>query len=326
MKETIRKLVESWGPSGFEHHVRETIKAEIEGLADEIKVDPLGNLIARMGSGGTKVMVDAHMDEIGIMISHVDKDGYLRFTNIGGVRVLTLMGNRVKFEDGTIGSIGVDGGWDRTTMPKITDFYVDVSTGGESNIGVGSPAIFWRTMVERGDVLVAKSFDDRIGCAMMIEAMRQLKNSPHEVYFVFAVQEEVGLRGTRPAAFGIEPDVGIALDVTGSGDQPKGEKIALKLGKGTAIKVQDRGHIVPPKMKDLMVARAEEAGIPYQLEVLPLGTTDAAGIQISRGGIPSGVISVPTRYIHTTSETLHYGDVEASVKLLVEMLSKPIEL
>ncbi|MCZ7546037.1 MAG: M42 family metallopeptidase [Anaerolineae bacterium] len=326
MKDTIKKLVEAWGPSGYEHEVRALIREEVEGLADEIRVDPLGNLICRMGSGGTKIMIAAHMDEIGLMVTHVDDDGFLRFAPIGGLMPKALFANRVRFENGTLGTISADG-TEWAKAPALDDCYIDVSTGAntDAGVGVGDPAAFWREMEVRGNRAIAKSMDDRIGCVVGIEAMRKLKRTKHEVHFVFTVQEEVGLRGARPAAFGLEPDFGISLDVTGTGDTPKGHKMDVALGKGAAIKVRDGGHIVPPFIKNLMVKRAEEAKIPYQLEVLPGGTTDAAGIQLSRAGIPSGCISIPTRYLHTVSETVDLNDVSACVKLLVAVLSKPFE-
>jgi endoglucanase len=306
--------------------VREIIRDEVADFVDEIRVDAMGNLICRKGSGGPKVMVAAHMDEIGLMVSHIDKEGYLRIVSIGGVRTLGLQGSRVRFENGTIGSIYPDG--DTKGVPKLDDMYVDVSAGAENDdgIGVGDVACFWQPMAERGEHLVAKSMDDRVGCAVAIEALRKLDTVGNEVYVVFTVQEEVGLRGARPAAFGLEPDIGISVDVTLSADVPKGPKMEVALGKGAAIKVRDGGHIVPPAIKNLMVERAEAAGIPYQLEVLTGGTTDAAGIQLSRAGIPSGCISIPTRYVHSVSETVHAGDVQACIDLLAEMLREPIAL
>lgn len=325
MKELIKKLVEAWGPSGYEHHVRRLIQDEVVGLADEVTVDPLGNLICRVGSGGTKIMVAAHMDEIGLMTTYVEpKSGYLRFSPIGGLNKTTLFGNRVRFEDGTIGVIGAHDPWNAQT--ELDNFYVDVSTGnGSASVQAGSPAGFWRNMEERGTRLIAKSMDDRIGCAVAIEAMRRLnRQTPNQVYFVFTVQEEVGLRGARPAAYGIDPNVAIALDVTNTGDQIKASKMAVKLGGGAAIKVHDAGLVVPPAVRDWMVTRADADDISYQLELLPGGgTTDASGIQIARAGVPSGCISIPTRFIHTTSETVDLGDVQASVNLLVSLLSYP---
>lgn len=325
MKELVKKLTEAWGPSGYEHHIREIIKEEVKDLCDEMTVDPMGNLICRVGSGGKKVIVAAHMDEIGIMATYREQEsGYLRFANIGGLMTATLRGNRVKFEDGTIGVIGVEGkGGD-----SLDDFFIDVDSGADGPlIDEGSPAGFWRPMDERGTRLVGKAMDDRIGCVVAIEAMRKLnKQATNTIYFAFTVQEEVGLRGARTAAFGVDPDVGIALDVTRTGDEIKGAKMAVKLGDGAAIKVHDPGLVVPPQVVKWMVERAEADGIAYQKEILAGGTTDASAIQLSRAGVPSGCISIPCRFIHTVSETVDTRDVQACVDLLAGLVSNPIDL
>jgi endoglucanase len=331
LKPLIKKLVEAWGPSGYEHHVRHLIQQEVTPLADEIIVDPLGNLICRVGSGGPKVMISAHMDEIGLMATYQEPEsGYLRFTNIGGLLNTTLAGNRVHFEDGTIGVIGVHDsfGASRTNVPSLDDFYVDVSNGnGQPTIPPGSPAGLWREMEERGTRIIAKSMDDRIGCVVGIEAMRKLnKQTPNECYFVFSVQEEVGARGARTAAYGIDPDVGIALDVTATGDEIRNRKMAVKLGSGAAIKIHDSGLVVPPAVREWMIARAEADDISYQLELLTGGTTDAAAIQTTRAGAPSGCISIPCRFVHTTSETVDINDVQACVDLLAGLLRHPATL
>ncbi len=335
MIELIRKLVEAWGPSGYEHQVREIIRAEVADLADEITVDPLGNLICRVGKGGPKVMVAAHMDEIGVMANYVEPNsGYMRFTNIGGVLATTLLGHRVRFENGVTGVIAAPEmfGAARTTAPDLDEFFIDVSDGNGNNlVEVGSPATFWRTFEQRGTRLISKSMDDRIGCVVAIEAMRRLKKAKkkklaNEIYFVFTVQEEVGLRGAGPAAFGIAPDIAIALDVTATGDTIKNAKMDVKLGGGAAIKVHDSRHVVPPAVVNWMVKQAEADGIPYQKELLTLGSTDAAGIQITRAGVPSGCISIPCRYVHTTSETVDSNDLEACIKLLTGLLSNPAVL
>ncbi len=333
MKDLIKKLVEAWGPSGYEHHVRALIQAEVADLADEITTDGLGNLICRIGDKGPKIMVAAHMDEIGVMATYQEPNsGYLRFSPIGGLLQTTLMGSRVRFEDGTIGVIGAPDmfGSSRQTAPEMNEFFIDVSDGdGHGSVIPGSPAGFWRPLESRGSRLIAKSMDDRIGCVVAIEAMRQLRGAkkrklPNTVYFVFTVQEEVGLRGAAPAAYGISPDVGISLDVTATGDLLKNEKMAVKLGGGATIKVMDVRHIVPPKIRDWMVERAKAENIPYQLELLTLGSTDAAAIQTARAGVPSGCISIACRYIHTTSETVDAGDVKACIDLLTGLVSNPV--
>ena len=321
MIELIKKLTEAWGPSGYEHHIRALIQAEVANLADEIITDPLGNLICRVGKGGSKVMVSAHMDEIGIMATFTEPhSGFLRFDQIGGLNKHNLRGNRVKFEDGTIGVVGMQG-----TGEALTDFYVDVDGGDDiTRVPQGSPAGFWRELDVRGNRLVNKAMDDRIGCVVAIEAMRRLnKKSPNEVYFVFSVQEEVGLRGAKTAATRVNPDVGIALDVTATGDEAHARKMAVALGKGAAIKIHDPGLVVPPSVINWMVGRAEADNIPYQRELLSGGTTDASAIQVAGWGVPSGCISIPCRYIHTVSETVDLRDVQACVDLLTGLLANP---
>jgi endoglucanase len=295
-------------------------------------VDGLGNLICRVGEKGQgkKVMISSHMDEIGVMANYAEPNtNYLRFTNIGGLIYTTLHGNRVKFEDGTIGVIGTHDafGSGRTRASSTDKFFIDVQAeDGEMTVREGSPAGFWREMQQRGDRVIAKSLDDRIGCVVAIEAMRQLKDSgtPNEVYFAFTVQEEVGLRGAKAAAHSIDPDVGIALDVTATGDEIKNRKMAVKLGGGAAIKVHDSSLIVPKAVVEWMVERAEADDIPYQRELLTGGGTDAGAIQVARAGVPSGCISIPTRFLHTTSETVDLNDVQACVDLLAGLLANDI--
>ena len=333
MKALIKKLVEAYGPSGHEGAVREIVRAEIRNLPDVLSVDPLGNLIAVLktkSKSGQRVMLSAHMDEIGVIVSHVDERGFARFQNLGGVLPTYALGGRVRFANGVLGTIGVDARRDDTSKaPALSELFLDVGATSKADcpVQVGDAAGFWQPMEEAGEHrLIAKSMDDRIGVAVLIEVMRTLKNSPHEVAFVFSVQEEVGLRGAATAAFGVEPAVGIAVDVTRTGDTPNGVKMAVTLGGGAAIKVRDSGMIADPRVKELLVQRAREAGIPHQLEILEAGTTDAAAMQISRIGIPAGCISIPTRYIHSPSEMIDLRDVQACVDLLVETLKKPIEI
>ena len=322
--ELTKKLVETWGPPGYEHRIRDLIGKEVEELADETWVDGLGNLLCRVGSGGKKVLIAAHMDEIGLMTNYQEAEsGFLRFTSMGGLRHDTLNGNRVIFEDGAVGVIAVQDGGGKS----LGDFYIDVQNDRDSHaISVGQPAGFMREMQVRGSRIVAKSLDDRIGCVVAIEAMRRLqKQAPNEVYFAFTVQEEVGLRGARTAAQGVRPDIGIAIDVTVSGDQIRGSKMITRLGAGAAIKVHDPGLVVPAAIKNWMIDRCVEDGIPYQLEMLSGGTTDASAIQMADAGVPSGCISIPTRYLHTTSETVDINDVQACIDLLTGLLANPID-
>jgi putative aminopeptidase FrvX len=329
MNDLIKQLAEAWGPSGYEHHVRAMIKAMVKDVADEIRTDPLGNLICRVGSGGKRVLIAAHMDQIGVMANYREPtSGYLRFENIGGLLNTTLNGARVLFEDGTMGVIGVHDQWGaaRNKLTSLNDCFIDVDDGSETPYREGQPATFYGPVAQRGNRMVGRAMDDRVGCAVAIEALRRVAHmgTDNEVYFVFTVQEELGVRGARAVGTALNPDVALAVDVTATGDQPKGVKMGVKLGAGTAIKVKDRGLIVPPAVRDWMVDAAEAGEIPYQLELLPFGQTDAAAIQTTGAGVPSGAISIPCRYVHTPSETVDLDDVEASVALLAKLLTEPI--
>jgi endoglucanase len=326
----LKQLVEAYGPSGFEDNVRALIRPMIEPYADEISVDPMGNLIARKkGSGeGLKVMIAAHMDEIGLMVTHITEKGFLRFTGIGGIYPHTLAGNRVQFADGTRGVVYTEKRNSTKEVHGLDKHYIDVGATSREDcpISIGDAASFYRSFLAQGDFLVAKSMDDRVGCAVAIETLQRLEETPHDVSFVFSVQEEVGTRGAQAAANGLEPDIGIALDVTLTGDMPEAPTMAVSLREGPAIKVKDTGMIAHTGLVRLMRRRAEEAGIPYQLEVLDGGSTDARSIQIAGPGSAAGVISIPTRYVHMVSETVHRQDVEGSIQLLLEVLANPIEL
>ncbi|MBN1886393.1 MAG: M42 family metallopeptidase [Thermoflexales bacterium] len=329
MKDLIKKLTEAYGPSGYEQQIRKLIRAEIEGLADEISVSRLGSLVVlrRGAGGGSKVMLAAHMDEIGVMVTHVDEKGFLRFAPIGGLDVMALLGGRVAFGNGAIGVIGSEERWN-SGKAKLDKLYIDVGAKDKASctVSVGDAAGFTRPFEDLGQRLVAKTMDDRVGCAILIETLRQLKKTPHEVYFVFSVQEEMTLAGAQTSAYQIEPDVALAVDVTDVGDTPEAPKMAVSLGKGPAIKVQDGGMVAHRGVKELMIKRAEEKRLPYQLEVLQGGTTDAMAIQLTRGGVPSGCLSIPCRYVHTPSEMVDYDDVLNSVQLLLAILARPVEL
>ena len=229
----------------------------------------------------------------------------------------------------SIGTIQIEKGpRGATEAPGFEQLFIDVGAIDKQScpVKVGDMGAMQGVLVQNGDRLMAKSMDDRLGCYIVIEALRQLKKTPHEVYAVFSVQEEVGIRGARTSAYAVNPDMGIALDVTLTGDFPEATHMEVSLGKGTAIKVQDSSMISHPGVRNLMVQRAKEGRIPYQLEVLTAGGQDAAGIQMAREGVPAGCISIPCRYVHSISEMVDAKDVQACVDLLVAILSKPIEL
>jgi endoglucanase len=329
MKETLRRLVETFGPSGHEQRVRALILRELAGSVDDVRTDALGNLIAlKRGDGtGRRIMLAAHMDEIGVMVAYIDTKGFVRVHPIGGVSPLLEVGGRVLFDNGTVGVISYEKLTGGEQVPPMEKLFVDVGATSRDTcpVGVGDAACFLQPMVEAGGHWTAKAMDDRVGCAILIETARALLRTPHDCYFVFSTQEEVGTRGATTAAYGIAPEVGLAVDVTLSGDTPEpAVRMAVSLDAGPAIKVKDGGMLATAWVKEWMIDTAQAEGIPFQLEVLPGGTTDARAIQTTREGIPSGCLSIPCRYVHSPSETVSATDVAHAVKLLVAMLSRPL--
>jgi len=331
MRQLIKKLTETFSPSGHEVAIREVILSEIQSLADEIRVDALGNIIARKGeisAKGKRIMVAAHMDEIGLIATHIDESGFVRFTTVGIPLARYLLGGRVRFVNGVQGVIGSERLEKYNVIPPADKMFIDVGATSKKDcpVKVGDVAAFERPFVEMGSRLVAKSLDDRAGVAVTIETLRKLKTGPNEVYFVFTVQEEVGVRGATVSAYGVDPDVGIALDVTPAGDTPNSLQRDIALGKGPAIKVKDSLMLSDPKVVTWMERSAQKAKIPTQREVLTGGSTDARAIQLTRSGVLTGGLVLPCRYVHSPSEMIDYGDVENAVKLLTFMLSAPIDL
>ncbi len=331
MKQLLQKLTETFSPSGYEDAIRAVIRAEVEPLADEIRVDALGNLIVRkgtLGPGGKRILVAAHMDEIGLIVSHVDERGFVRFAPIGGVFGRYLLSGRVRFLNGTAGLIGYDRLEKVTEIPSADKMFLDVGATGRKDcpVKVGDVAAFDRPFQDLGSRVVAKSLDNRAGVLVAIETLRALKSTPNEVYFVFTVQEEVGTIGAAAAAFGLDPEISIAVDVTPSGDTPDAHKLEVTLGKGPAVKIRDVGMLADPSVVRWMTRTAEKARIPYQREVLTIGSTDARAMQVARAGNLSGALSVPVRYVHSPSEMIDMDDLENTVKLLTALLKSPVKL
>lgn len=324
----LKKLVESYGPSGNEEKIRDFIMEEIKDYADEVKTDRMGNLIAVKKGPGKRIMIAAHMDEIGVIATSVDDNGFIRFSNIGGVSPFTALYQRVMFADGTIGVVGMEH-LDEMKNLKLDKMFIDIGAKSKeealSKVHVGDVACFYNTFTQEGDQLISKAMDDRIGCFIAIEALKAVKDSPNELYFVFTVQEEVGVRGAKTAAYGIDPDMGIAVDVTLTGDTPKARTMDVKLGDGPAIKIRDNSMLSHPAVKNLMIDTAKAHNIPYQLEVLEFGGTDSGAIHLTRSGVPSGVISIPCRFVHTPSEMVSRKDVEHSIMLLTKILEQDIQ-
>lgn len=336
MKQLLKRLTDAFGPSGQEEAVRALIRREVRGLADEVRTDALGNLIVRKKptraagkeESPKKVMIAAHMDEIGLTVTHVDGRGFVRFTAVGYLYLRHLPGARVRFLNGTPGVIGIEPVDQPADVPPLERMYIDVgaTSAKDCPVGIGDVAGFERPFLEMGERVVAKAMDDRIGCAVAIEVLRRLKQTPNDVYVVFTTQEEVGTRGAQTSAYGINPDVGFALDITGWGDTPGMRHFDIALGKGPAIKIRDSGMLSDPRVVEWMVHAAEKNRIPYQREVLVGGTTDARAIQMTRGGVLTGALSIPCRYVHSASEMVDMRDAENAVKLITALLRSPARL
>lgn len=321
----MKKLSNCFGPSGREKMIREMIMDEIKDYADEITIDPLGNLIARKKGNGRKILFSAHMDQIGLIITHVDEKGFLRFANVGGLNAKELLGLRMVFDNGLEGIICQEELKDKekVTMGKL---FLDVASTDKEfvakNFRVGDMCVFKTEYYETRDSVICKAADDRIGCYILIEAIKNHPETDNDVYYVFSVQEEVGCRGAKTAGYTIAPDLAIALDVTATGDTPDGIKMDVKLGGGAAIKLKDASIIAHPDVKDLLTNLAEQNNIKYQYEILEFGGTDAGPIHTSREGVPSGVISIPTRNLHTSGEIFNKSDVEECIKLVLAVVAK----
>lgn len=325
--ELIKKLVTAFGPSGREDQIREVIKNEIETFVDEIKVDNMGNLICRKKGNGKKLMMTAHMDEIGIMVTHIDKNGFVRFAFVGGVYPTNCINRAVRFENGVKGVISGEG----KTQPRdwsVDKLYVDIGAknGDEAKkmLKIGDMAVFCGEFIDMGSKISGKTMDDRIACYALIEAVKNVKECPNDFYAVFTVQEELGLRGARVAAQIIEPDMAIAVDVSSVGDTPESNIIDLTLGKGPSVKIRDASYIISPVARDFMIKCANEAKIPYQLEAASFGGTDTGAVMLTGNGVPAATTSIPCRYIHSPQETVDKSDVENEIKFLTKMIETEI--
>jgi len=338
--ETLEKLSNACGVAGREEEVRSLMKKFMKPYVDEVKEDKLGNVIGvKEGKkDAPRVMLAGHMDEIGLLVKTISKEGFLQFTKIGGIDDRILLGQNVKvYTDkgplhGIIGSKPphIQKEDERKRVITYDELFIDI--GAESQeaakkmgVRIGDSVGFDIKFAKIGkDIAIGKAFDDRVGCAVIVEAMRLLGKTECTVFAVGTVQEEVGCRGATTSAFGLCPDIGIALDVTIAGDVPgvKEFEAPIKMRKGPSLTVADYGLITHPKVLRLLIDAAEESKIPYQLETGLPGGTDAGRISLTREGVPSGVISIPTRYIHSPASMLSLEDTENVVKLTVAAIKK----
>lgn len=332
----LKEIAEVAGAPGHEQRIREIVLREIKPLVDDITVDNMGNVYAiKKGKNDKRVMVGAHMDEIGFIVTHIDDDGFVRFHTLGGFDPKTLTAQRVIIH-GTEDVIGVMGSKpihvmtdeEKTKMPKTTDYFIDLGMNKEEVekiVSIGNPITRERGLIEMGNCVNCKSLDNRLAVFILIESLRALKDVevPYDIYGVFTVQEEVGIRGASVAALEIKPDFGFGLDTTIAFDVPgsKPEEVVTKLGDGTAIKIMDSATICDYRMIKFMEDVATKHKIKTQKEILTAGGTDTAGIQrMNPGGAIAGAISIPTRHIHQVIEMANKDDIKGSIDLLTNCL------
>ncbi|WP_083390533.1 M42 family metallopeptidase [Cytobacillus oceanisediminis] len=339
----LEQLCNLHGVSGYEDEVTSYVLKELEGYIDEVKVDPLGNIIGvKHGSGKKKLMIAAHLDEIGLMIRHIDDRGFLYAERIGGVRPQNLFARTclIKTEKATIKGLinSINPGRPKamTEIPDVSEFFIDAGVKSRSeleNLGIeiGNMVSINYEFNVIGNRVVGKALDNRLLVFILLEVMKIIKETGIEtlnLYPVFTVQEEVGCRGAKTAAFTVDPDMAVALDITVANDTPQipAHEYISQLDKGPAIKLMDRipngtGMIASPKIVNLLKRAASSNDINYQLEVFPAGSTDAATIHLERGGIPSGGISVPTRYVHA-HEMASIDDIMDTISLLLHFIEE----
>jgi len=333
--EDLRDLSDAIGVSGFESKIGALISQKVKGLADEVRTDPLGNILASKKGTGPKptLLLMAHMDELGFIVSHIDERGFIRFEKLGGWDDRTLLGQPVRFEnekgihEGLIGTKPphLQKGDEKEKVVHSEDMFVDIGCGSEEEIrslgiDIGSPfTIFHPLRLVGSNRVLGKALDDRVGCAVLIDVLRRLRTVRHKatMIFAFSVCEEVGARGATTAAYGVDAEMGLAIEGTAGGDIPgiPAERCPTQIGKGPALTVADQSLIAHPLVLARLKAAAKAAGVQYQIKKPLYGATDASKIALSRVGVASGVLSVPCRYIHSGLSLLSLEDLRSCAEL-----------
>ena len=321
----LERLAPLPSPSGEETPVAEAIREIASPFAEDIRTDTLGNLIVHRPGAGQRVLLAAHMDTTGVIATHIDEHGFLRFGQIGGLSHEDLLNIPVRFTNGVEGVISCDGKV-KATDRKLLHYYIDIGAADAAQarqlVSPGMRAVFFGGVRRLGEHRVCAPYlDNRAGCAVLLMALSSLAQTEYDVSFVFTVQEEVGLRGAKCAAFALEPDWALAVDVTDTGDTPEpGYTTHVSLGKGPAVKIMDRSAVSHPLVARALTETAARHGICCQQEIMTDGGTDAGAIHLSRGGVRTGGIAIPTRYIHSPCETADLRDLLASAELLLHVL------
>ena len=320
LTEILCMLDSAHGPSGDEGDIRAVIHQLASPWADEITSDVMGNLVARKKGSGPKVMFAAHMDSIGFIVTHIEKEGFLRVGKLGGISPKDVLNTPVRFKNGVRGVLVAEE--KAEDKLKLEDCYIDIGAQDEeqarSLVQVGDTAVYDTAVTEVNGRVISPYLDDRIACAILLKAMEQVGPCENDLYFVFTVQEEVGTRGAKTAAWSVDPDYGIAVDVTDVDDTPGSAKYGTcKLGRGAAVKVMDSSVICHPEVVKALEQCAQDKGIAVQRDIIRAGGTDAGPIHVTRTGVRTGGISIPCRYIHTPTEMADLSDVQSCVDLTV---------
>lgn len=330
MLNTLKSLNSCSGVSGREHNVQNKILTYIAPLTDKVWEDPMGNLIAiKKGNAENKkkVMLCAHSDEIGFIVTHIDDKGFIRISPVGGINFASAAYSYVVSENGVKGVLVPNANIKAADL-GADKVYIDIGAkdkkDAEKKVKIGDTFNLESSVTKIGKKICGRPMDDRIGCVALIEIAKKLSESgcDHDVYFCFSVQEEVGIRGSKPAAYSIDPDYAIVYDVTGTGDVPGAKPMACAVGDGAAIKIKDNSVICDRETTKKLMSVAKENDIKYQCEILTYGGTDTASIQMSRAGCKAVALSIPTRYIHSGVEMIDMNDVEACVDLTLAFLKE----
>jgi len=319
--EFLEKLTQTYSPSGDEALVRDVIANEVKPYADHIETDNMGNLIVRKKGTGKKLLLAAHMDEIGLMVNYIEENGFLRFASVGYIKPYCALYQRVVFKNGVTGIVAYEEKEDLKKDFDISKMYIDIGASDAKEamekVSLGDCAVFEGPLKTCGNLVTAKALDNRIGVYVLVSVLKKLKDHTDDIYFVFSSQEELGLRGAKAAANSIAPHVSLCVDVTATGDTPNCNRMSVKVGEGPCIKFMDNTIITHSDVNQALKDAASEKGIAVQYEVLTGGGTDAGAIHTSGAGVKTGAVSIPCRYIHTPSETVSLKDVEGATELVL---------
>lgn len=340
MEILLKKIIEAAGVSGYETEIAKIMFDEFKKTCEDVEMDNFGNVIAKKGKGKKKIMLAAHMDEIGLLVKHITKEGFINFIKVGGIDDRILPAQRVVIKAKQGDCLGIIGSKpphlqkeeEKKQPVKYQDMFIDIGCksreDAEKRIEIGDAVIFEANAgCLDGNLCYGKAIDDRIGCFALIKIMERFKKTGVEIYAVATAQEEVGLKGARTSAFKVNPDFAIAIDTTVAGDTPQIKEVesSLKLGQGVAITIIEaagRGVIVNEKIRNLFIETAKDNKIKYQIDVIEGGMTDGAMIYMNREGVPTGVLSIPARYIHSPSGVFSLDDIDAAIELAIKVIER----